>query len=398
MEIATVDGPLDGIRIIDLTSVIMGPFATHILADMGADVIKVERPEGDTFRGYRPLRHEGMSGGFLHLNRNKRSIVLDLRAIDDREVLDRLIKTADIFIHSLRPDSIVDLGYSYDRVRTLKDDIIYCGAYGFGAQGPYSHKSAYDDLIQAGAGLAALNARMGGEPKYIPTVLCDKLTGQAAAYAVLAALFQRTRTGKGQRIEVPMFESTVEFAFIEHMQGFAFEPPLGEPGFKRVLSPARKPFRTNDGYACILPYSDANWQSFYEFTGRLEFAGDARFRTLPERVENIDLLYSLIEEEAPKRTTQEWVAFCDQASIPCMPVLSFEQLPEDPHLKAVAFFHTGTHPTEGGYKIMRPPVSFSDSGFRFRRHAPRLGEHTDELREEMGLGPRLTPSIGDEPR
>lgn len=380
---ATGDGPLSGVRIVDLTSVIMGPFATHILADMGADVIKVEAPEGDTFRNYKPLRNEGMAGGFLHLNRNKRSIVLDLKTAESQEVLRRLIATADVFVHSLRPKAVAKLGFGYDKVKVIKPDIIYCGAYGFGGAGPYGDKAAYDDLIQAGSGLAGLSRKMGGPPQYLPTVLCDKLAGQAIAYAILAALFQRARDGQGQQIEVPMFETTVEFAFIEHLLGFAFDPPLGKPGFKRVLTPHRKPYRTKDGYACILPYSDRNWIDFYEFTGRNEYKDDPRFQTLSERVQHIEVLYGLIDEEASKLTSQEWVTFCDRVSIPCMPVLDLEDLPDDEHMRAVGFFEKATHPTEGPYRAMRAPVTFSGSSFRIRNHAPRLGEHTEEVLAEL---------------
>jgi crotonobetainyl-CoA:carnitine CoA-transferase CaiB-like acyl-CoA transferase len=379
------DGPLTGVRVVDLTNVIMGPYATHILADLGADVIKVESPEGDSFRNYRPLRNEGMAGGFLHVNRNKRGVVLDLKTESGKTALNRLIETADVFVHSLRPKAIAKLGYSYEQVRALKHDIVYCGAYGFSAKGPYGDKAAYDDLIQAGSGIASLHA-FRGEPAYAPTVLCDKIAGQTIATSVLAALFQRANGGGGQAIEVPMFETMVEFTFIEHFLGFAFEPPLGKPGFGRVLNVYRKPFRTKDGYACILPYSDRNWQDFFDFIGRPEFKGDPRFQPLSVRVLNIEVLYALIEEEAPKHTTDEWITFCDEVSIPCMPVLSLEELPEDQHLKAVELFGVAEHPSEGRYRTIRHPVSFSSAPFRIRRHAPRLGEHTAEILDELGLG------------
>ena len=379
------DGPLGGVRIVDLTNVIMGPYATHILADLGADVIKVESPEGDSFRGYRPLRNPGMSGGFLHINRNKRGAVVDVKTPEGAQALNRLIETADVFVHSLRPKAMAKLGYSYEQVRAIRPDIVYCGAYGFSAEGPYGDKAAYDDLIQAGSGIASLHKELTGAPAYAPTVLCDKLAGQAIASSIMAALFQRERGGGGQAIEVPMFETTVEFTFIEHLLGFAFEPPLGKPGFSRILNPYRKPFRTQDGYACILPYSDRNWQDFYDFTGRTEFKDDPRFQPLSERVLHIETLYALIDEEAPKRTTQEWVAFCDRVSIPCMPVLSLEELPDDPHLKAVGLFGSAEHPSEGRYRTIRHPVSFSSAPFRIRRHAPRLGEHTEEILAELGL-------------
>jgi crotonobetainyl-CoA:carnitine CoA-transferase CaiB-like acyl-CoA transferase len=385
MSISFADGPLAGIRVVDLTNVIMGPYATHILADLGADVIKVEAPEGDSFRGYKPNRNPGMAGGFLHLNRNKRSVVLDLKSAHGMEALAKLIATADVFVHALRPRAIAKLGLGYEEVWAIRPDIVYCGAYGFGAEGPYGDKAAYDDLIQAGAGIAALQAAATGTPAYVPTVLCDKLAGQAIAYAVMAALLQRERGGGGQAIEVPMFETTIEFAFIEHFLGFAFEPPLGDPGFSRVLSRFRKPYRTADGYACILPYSDANWRDFYTFTGRTEFAEDPRFAKLAERVIHVEVLYSLVDDEAAKRTTAEWVAFCDRVSIPCMPVMSLKELPDDPHVKAVGLFGTATHPSEGAYRTIRRPVNFSGAPFAIRRHAPRLGEHTAEVLSEIGM-------------
>ena len=390
------DGPLTGIRILDLTSVIMGPFATHILADLGADVIKIESPEGDSVRHYQPARHPGMSGVFLNLHRNKRSVVLDLKQDAARAALNRLIETADVFVHNLRPKTIERLGYGYEAVRAIKPDIVYCGAYGFSAKGPYGDKAAYDDLIQAGSGVAALIGEVHGEPAYVPTVICDKLAGQAIAYAVLAALFQRSCGGGGQAIEVPMFETTVEFNLVEHMSGFGFEPPLSRPGFPRLMDRSRKPYRTQDGYACILPYSDRNWLDFYAFTGRTEFRDDPRFARLPQRVRHIRVLYGMLEEEAVKRTTAQWVEFCDRVSIPCMPVLGLEDLPADPHLQAVGLFGVAEHPSEGKYRSVRRPVDFSAAPFRIRRHAPRLGEHTAEVLAESGLSdPEIARLVAD---
>lgn len=385
MDTTPADGPLGGIRVLDLTNVVMGPFATHILADLGADVIKIESAEGDSFRSYRPNRNEGMAGGFLHLNRNKRSIVLDLKLPADLAALQKLIATADVFVHSLRPKAIEKLGLNYAAVRAVKSDIIYCGAYGFGEKGPYRDKAAYDDIIQAGSGLAALHMASRNEPAFMPTVLCDKLSGQAIAYSIMAALFQRERGGGGQAIEVPMFETTAEFAYIEHLLGFTFEPPLGPPGYRRVVSPQRKPFRTSDGHMCILPYSDRNWRDFFDFVGRPEFKDDPRFYPLTERVAHLEELYELIEEVAPKHSNAEWVTFCDRVSIPCMPVLSLEELPDDAHMKAVGMFTREEHPSEGPYKAIRAPVSFGSAAFRIRRHAPRLGEHTAEVLKEVGV-------------
>lgn len=384
---------LDGVRVLDLTTVIMGPYASHLLADLGADVIKIESPGGDLLRQYHPQRSEGMSGVFLNLHRNKRSVVLDLKRAPDRAALERLIAGADVFLHNLRPGPIGRLGFDYERVKTLNPRLIYCAARGFSEQGPYRDKAAYDDLIQAGSGIASLFIPLAGGPAYVPTVLCDKLAGQAIAYAILAALYARERDGRGRAVEVPMFETAIAFTLVEHDTGSAFIPPLGPPGFGRLLNPRRKPYRTRNGHACILPYTDRNWRDFYEFTGRREFIGDPRFERLAERVKNIDVLYAMIEEEAPKRTTEEWVAFCDRVSIPCMPVLSLADLPADPHLRAIGFFTEAEHPSEGRYRLVADPVRFSDTPFSLRRHAPRLGEHTEEILREAGVDEALLAAI-----
>lgn len=385
MNRSASNGPLAGIRVIDLTSVIMGPYATHILADMGADVIKIESPEGDTFRNYRPLRHAGMSGSFLNLHRNKRGIVLDLKRAQAREALDLLVRGADVFVHNLRPRAANKLRLDYEAVRAQREDIVYCGAYGFGADGPYGDKAAYDDLIQAGSGLAGLYASVHGEPQYCPTVICDKVAGQAIASAILGALLHRARGGGGQAIEVPMFETAIEFMLVEHYGGGAFDPPLGRIGFQRLLSRQRKPYRTADGHACILPYSDQNWREFFMFVGRHDLLADVRFRSLPERVQNIDALYRVVEEEAGTRTTAQWVEFCDRVSIPCMPVMDLNELQDDPHVRAVGLFERADHPSEGPYRPVRSPVRFSATPYRLRSHAPALGEHTREVLAELGL-------------
>lgn len=380
-------GPLAGVRIIDLTNVVMGPFATHILADMGADVIKIEAPEGDILRGYQPARNPGMAGMFLHLNRNKRSVRLDLKRADARAALDRLIEGADVFIHALRPQAIARLGYQYARVRSLRPDIVYCGAYGFGAGGRYADKAAYDDLIQAGSGLAALHGAMHGSPGYLPTVICDKAAGQAIANAVLGALFYRARGGGGQAVEVPMFEMMVEFNMIEHMGGTAFEPVAGPTGFARVLSANRKPYRTKDGFACILPYTDRNWRDFFRHIDREDLASDPQTATIDRRAAIIDHLYAVIAEAAPHRTTAEWVELCDAVSIPCMPMFSLDELLDNQHLADVGFFRIEQHPSEGAYRSMRAPATFSATPYALRRHAPGLGQHTEELLAAAGLSP-----------
>lgn len=377
------NGPLQGIRIVDLTTVVLGPYATRILADLGADVIKVETLAGDQTRHYKPLKHDGMAGYFLNLNRNKRSIALDLKTPQGMAILKRLIGGADAFIHNMRQQAADRLGLGYEGVRSLRPDIVYCGAVGFGSTGPYSGRAAYDDVIQAASGLAGLHAMVHGEPAFAPTVLCDKITGQTVAYAVMAALLQQARGGGGQAVEVPMLETAAEFALVEHLHGATFEPPIGEIGFKRVLSKYRKPFRTADGYMCILPYSDANWTDFFGFTGRTELLGDARFRVLADRVQHIDFLYAVVEQEAPRYGNAEWQAFCDRVSIPCMPVKSLDEVLNDEHLNAVGMFPLHEHPSEGGYRVVRSPVQFAEP-FQLRHHAPRLGADSVDVLEEAG--------------
>ena len=378
-------GALAGIRVVDLTTVIMGPFATRILADMGADVVKVEAPNGDSFRSYGPSRSPGMGGSVLNLHRNKRSALLDLKDPRARIALDRLIEKADVVIHNFRPQAAARLALDWASVAKINPRVVLCAARGFGQDGPYGHKAAYDDLMQAGAGFAALNEQVYGEPRYAPTAWCDKIAGQAITYAVLAALLHRERGGSGQEVEVPMFETTIDFMLAEHFGPGAFEPPLGPVGFPRQLSPNRKPYRTQDGWACLLPYSDANWRHFFEFIGQPELTGDVRFSKIAERVIHIDALYALVEQHAAKHTTAAWMAFCDQKSIPFMPVLNFEQLQDDPHVKAVELFKVVDHPLEGPYRALRSPLRFSETPYELRRHAPRLGEHTAEVLREAGL-------------
>lgn len=377
-------GPLGGVRIVDVTTVVLGPYATRILADMGADVVKVETFEGDQTRHYKPLRNPGMAGYYMSLNRNKRSVALDLKTPDGMEAIRRLLAGANAFVHNMRPQAIERLGLGYEAVRELNPNIVYCAATGFGSSGPYAGKAAYDDVIQAGSGLASLFGRATGVPSFAPTVICDKITGQAVAYAVLGALYQQAAGGGGQFVEVPMLETSVEFALVEHLHAATFEPPLGGFGFARVLSVQRKPVRTADGYMCVLPYSDRNWRDFFEFTGRTEFIGDARFEKLADRVQHIDELYRVVHEEGPRHLTAGWQAFCDRVAIPCMPVRSFEELADDEHLKAVGMFVSAQHPTEGAYRVVRSPVLFGGKPGTLRRHPPRLGEDTHDVLAEVG--------------
>ena len=372
-------------RVLDLTRVMMGPLATHILADLGADVIKIEDAAGDSTRHYRPLRNPGMAGSFLNLNRNKRSVLLDLKQEAGRDALRQLIPTADVFVHSMRPNAIERLGFDYPAVRAIKPEIVYCAGQGYGSGGRYRDKAAYDDVIQAGSGIAALAAMVGGEPAYMPTVICDKLCGHTMAWAIVAALLHRERGGGGQAIEVPMLETSIEFVMMDHMVGSAFVPPLAPTGYTRLLTRHRRPFATRDGYMCILPYSDANWRALFEFLGRTDLRDDPRFCHIGGRTDHIDMLYGVIAEAAPRFGNAEWQAFCDGASIACTPVQGLDEVQRNPHVTDVGLFSVEQHPSEGAYNAIRSPVTFSEAPFAIRHHAPRLGEHTVEVLAEIGL-------------
>ena len=301
-------GPLAGYRVIDLSTIVLGPYASLQLADMGADVIKVEAPPGgDAFRDVKPARNAGMSGPFINLNRNKRSIVLDLKQTAGRAVLERLIAGADVFFHNMRPRAIAGLDLGYEQVAGLRPDIVYCGAQGYGRRGPYRDRPAYDDIVQGESGLAGLNARIAGAPTYAPTIIADKLVGMAASQAMVMALLHRERTGQGQEVEVPMFETMAAFILAEHLSGRVFEPPLGNTGYGRVASPYRRPYKARDGYVCVLPYTDDQWRRFFALAGRSELSDDPRFDHMSARSDNIDELYELLEQIIAGRSVGEWL-------------------------------------------------------------------------------------------
>ncbi|WP_035883416.1 CaiB/BaiF CoA transferase family protein [Cupriavidus metallidurans] len=378
-------GPLSGLTVLDLTSVVMGPFATQILGDLGADIIKIESPHGDI------MRHMGASDrptmGPIHVavNRNKRSLVLDLQQPLARDALLRLAAGADVFLHAMRPDAIDRLGLSYETLRAVRSDIVYCGAYGYGNAGPYALEPAYDDMIQGVCGLAALNENLAGEPRFTPTVVGDKVSGLTVAYSILAALLHRSRTGEGQYLEVPMFESMVSFLMIEHMWERTFDREGGLAGYPRVISQLRKPHRTLDGYVCVLPYTDRNWQDFFNVADRLDLAADSRYATPGSRSEHYEELYGTLGEIIAMRTTAEWIASCKAANIPVAPVNRLEDLFDDPHLRQVGTFVSSNHPTLGTITQVKPPTNFSLTPAEIRRGAPQLGEHSREVLRQAGL-------------
>ena len=383
MEIAS-SGPLAGIRVIDLTTIVMGPYATQILGDLGAHVIKVECPAGDIFRDVAPFRHRGMGAAFLNVNRNKRSLVLNLELDGDKQILLKLLGTADVFVYTLRPRSLDKLGLDYNTLRERNPRLIHCGAYGFSEQGPYRGRPAYDDVIQAMSGTAALEGRNDPDgPKFVNTIMADKIAGLSAAYAIAAALYERERSGLGQAIEVPMFETLVSFNLLEHLAGETFCPALGGMGYDRVLSPHRRPYRTKDGYIGLMPYSTAQWRRFFEIAGKPQYAADIRFTEHAARSENIDELYRILAEILAERSTAEWIQVLETADIPMAPVLSPEDLLEDEHLQAIGFFRRDVHPSEGNIRTVSNPVRFSRTPGGIERLAPRLNEHREEILEEI---------------
>lgn len=379
------DGPLTGIRVADLTSVLLGPYATQILGDMGADVIKIEGPEGDTMRDLGPRRSPGMAAVYLSANRNKRALGIDLKTSEGKVALLKLLETVDVFLHNMRPSAIKRLGLTYEDVKAVNPSIVYCGAYGFNQKGPYANKPAYDDIIQGVSGLAATQSTLMGRPGYMPTVIADKTTGLTAVYSVSMALFHRERTGEGQEVNIPMFETMVQFHMLEHLYGGNFEPAIGPIGYPRATSPNRHPYKTKDGMIGVLPYVDKQWRAFFDIAGRPEMMEDPRFCNIEARLDNIDSVYQVLSEIIETRTSAEWLADLDAASIPSVPINTSEDLLEDEHLKATGFWQTMEHPTEGRLNHPGIHTEFSASPGRVRRHAPHLGEHNREIMKEAGL-------------
>ena len=392
---ATPRGPLQGVRVIDLTSVMLGPFATMILGEMGADIIKIEPPGGDIGRWTGAAKTPGMSASFMLKGRNKRSVVLDLKNPAAREPLRRLVESADVFVHNIRPKAAERLGIDYETIASWKPDIVYAAATGYGEDGPYVDKPAYDDLIQGASGMAALNGAVTGTPRYGPTVLADKTTGLFLSNAIAMALFHRERTGEGQRLHVPMYECFVAFLMNVHFQGRAFEPPVGEAGYKRALSPHRRPYPTADGYVCVMPYNDKQWSKFFEVAGRPELIDDVRFKDQPSRSANIDALYEIVAETMPSRGTADWIDLLEAADIPVLPMNTPEDLFDCPHLTAVGMFPEADHPTEGRIRHLKAPVHLSKTPGGLYRHAERLGASTEAVLQELGYTPDEIAALQD---
>ncbi|MBV8602387.1 MAG: CoA transferase, partial [Candidatus Eremiobacteraeota bacterium] len=342
-------GPLAGIRVVDLTTVVAGPYTTRILADYGADVIKVEPSAGDIMRWQGPGRHVGMGAIFLHLNRGKRSVVLDLKDERERAALLKLCERADLFMHNIRPAAMERLRLGYAQIAAVNPAIVYAALVGYDQRGPYASRAAYDDLIQGASGIGSLLAQTGdGVPRYVPVNMADRISGITAVGTVLAALLARERTGRGQAVEIPMFETLVDFVMGDHLGGHTFEPALGGFGYGRLLTPLRRPHRTKDGYVCVLLYDDRQWERFFALAGRSEqYAGDARLNDMLLRREHYHEAYEIVAEILATRSTAEWLAAFREHDIPAMPLHDMESLLHDPHLGATGFFREQEHPTEG---------------------------------------------------
>lgn len=380
-------GPLAGYRIIDMTSVVLGPFATQLLADMGADVIKVENPGGDIMRHAGPMRNPGMGPIYLTINRNKRAITLDLTKPEAKDILRQLLATADVFFHNVRAGGMKRLGFDYGNVKAIKPDIVYAHAVGFASGGHYEGRQAYDDLVQAASGLTMMLPRQDGSkaPRYIPGLVADKTTGLFAANAIMAGLLHRERTGEGQFIEIPMMECMVAFNMVENLFGYTFVPPEGDTAYSRSVSPNRKPYATKDGYIALMPYSDENWRRFFTLGGKAELADDPRFSTYAARTKNIDEIYRLTEEIAVQRTTDEWMEVLKEANVPCMRVHTLESVLQDPQIADTGFTQVREHPSEGAYLAIHNPVTFNGERCDIRREPPVQGGDAEDILDELGL-------------
>lgn len=377
-------GPFDGLRVVDVTTIFVGPFASQLLGDMGAEVIKVEAPGGDTTRMTGPACNPDMSSNFMQVNRNKRSISLDLKTEGGAAVLRDLARSADVFLHNMRPEPLARLKIDYANIRQVKPDIVYCNVWGFGRKGRYAGKAAYDDVIQGASGIVALMAFDGSPARYAPSLIADKTTGLFAAYAISSALYHRLATGEGQEIEVPMFESMVSFMMMEHLWGESFVPPRGRAGSERHATPLRWPHATKDGYICTLPSSDKHWKAMLEVLDRPDLSANPMLKDRRARKENLPQVMELLGEILATRTNAEWVQIFDEAGIPCMPIASLDEVVADPHLDDVGFWHETDHPTEGRIRLMNPPYSFTKSQPTIRRPPPKFAEHTREILSELG--------------
>ncbi|MDB5721393.1 MAG: CoA transferase [Alphaproteobacteria bacterium] len=378
---------LEGYRVLDLSQVVMGPVATQILAEFGAEVIKVEPPSGDTSRHIGPMKNPGMGYIFLHANRGKRSVVLDLKDADGLAALFKLAETADVLVSNTRAEAMDRLGLSYARLREANPRIVYVNLLGFGNEGPRAGDPAYEDLIQSLTAVPSLLMRAGAdEPMFVPLAFNDRACGLACANAVLASLLARHRTGEGQHIILPMFETMAASVLADHMGGATFEPPIGPMGYQRILTDLRRPYRTQDGYVSMVLYTDKHWRAFVRIAGEEAwFAEDSRLHNLTARSTHASEIYVRVVEIMHGRSSEQWLTALHEADIPAAVVHTLESLVEDPQLAAMKVVRTSTHPSEGVLRTLEPALRFDGQAAEPLCGAPRLGEHTQEVLREAGV-------------
>jgi crotonobetainyl-CoA:carnitine CoA-transferase CaiB-like acyl-CoA transferase len=380
----TKGGPLTGLKVVDLTQYVCGPVATQILGDYGAQIIKVEQPEGDLNRKIGPARYPGMTAMFLGMNRNKQSVVLNLKRPEALDALMRMIAGADVFVHSMRLPAAERLGISYGAVAAHNASIVYACAPGYRSDGPHRDRPAYDDVIQGESGIAGITELAYGEPRYFPTVIADKFCGHILASSIGMALVHRERTGEGQEVQVPMLETMMSFNLIEHLWEGCFDAPMGELGYDRALTQSRRPFKTKDGYVCLMATSDAQWRGLFAACDRPELGADPRYATLAERSKRFPEVYQLVADEMGKYTTAEWQKRLDAADVPNGIARKLRDLPQDPYLVETGYFHRYVHPQAGPMVTPSIPVQFSKTPAQIKCPPPTLGEHTHAVLSAMG--------------
>jgi crotonobetainyl-CoA:carnitine CoA-transferase CaiB-like acyl-CoA transferase len=393
---AAGNSALAGITVLDLTTVIMGPYATATLGDLGADVIKVEALDGDMSRRIGARRNDGMTALTLNLQRNKSSIAVDLKTDAGIGVLERLIKNADVVVTNLRPRSRRALGLTYGHLCQLRPDIILCTAQAYAEHSSRENYPAYDDMVQAASGGAQLAAQIDGEPRYAPYVIADKVSGLHMVIGILAAIVNRSITGTGQHVEVPMVDTMINFNLVEHLGGHTFDPPEGSFGWERILVPERTPYKTSDGYVCIMPYSDSNWTEFFEAAELGHLRLDPRFQDMNARHHNMGTLLAAIHEVTPKRTTQEWLDLCRERNIPSAELLDLTEVTDDDYVREQSLVTTRTHPTEGRYNSILSPLRMSGTPVSLRNHAPSLGQDTETLMAAIGYSQSEVADLVDD--
>lgn len=375
---------LNGFRVLDLTTVVLGPFSTQMLGDFGAEVIKIENLSGDMMRAVRPGKSDEMGAGFVNCNRNKDCIAINLKTEEGKEIFYRLVKTADAVVHNMRNKTAVNLGIGYEDLKALKPDLVYCGAQGFGEKGPSSDIPAYDDIIQAASGLSYLNSDEQGRPRYLPTIVADKVSGLQLTIAVLGGLINKLRTGEGCFIESPMFEGLVSFLMAEQLAGYSYVPSTGSTGYDRLTASYRRPYPTKDGFMAILPYSTKNWVDFFTMVGRPEWANWEIVRDPIKRSENINTLYEKLYEIAPEKTTDEWCEALRHANIPHTKVNRLDDLLENEHLNEVGLFEEYDHPSEGAMRQVRSHYSMEGIAKSEDRPTQLIGESTEKVLKAVG--------------